>query len=308
MNRPDESGQPGGAGEVGKFGAVDERCRAYATVARAIRFVRQQRASQPSLQEIAEHVGSSPFHLQRTFGVWAGISPKRFLQYLTSEHARSLLRAQHDVLGAAHAAGLSGPGRLHDLMVACDAVTPGEVRSLGAGLHLTYGFAATPFGRVIVGNTPRGLCHLQFTAADQDADAEAIAQLHAEWRHATLIRDDAALAAIVGRVFAAVHGQQALHLLLRGTNFQVKVWQALLNIAPGDVVSYATLATLIDHPRAQRAVGSALARNRLAVLIPCHRVIRENGDIGSYRWGSERKHALLAVEAARAADRQQQMY
>lgn len=310
MNRPAAAGNAGEAGEVGKFGAVDERCRAYATVARAIRFVKQQRASQPSLQEIAEHVGSSPFHLQRTFGVWAGISPKRFLQYLTSEHARSLLRAQHDVLGAAHAAGLSGPGRLHDLMVACDAVTPGEVRSRGAGLCLTYGFAATPFGRVIAGNTPRGLCHLQFTAADQDADADAdaIVQLHAEWQHATLIRDDAALAAIVGRVFAAVGGQQPLHLLLRGTNFQVKVWQALLAIAPGDVVSYATLATLIDHPRAQRAVGSALARNRLAVLIPCHRVIRENGDIGSYRWGSERKHALLAIEAARAANRQQRMY
>lgn len=142
--------------------AVDERCRAYQTVARAIRFVRQNSPAQPGLQEIAAQLGISPYHLQRTFSVWAGISPKRFLQYLTSEHARSLLRERHDVLTAAYAAGLSGPGRLHDLMVACDAVTPGEVRSLGDGLLITYGFATTLFGRVIAGSTARGLCHLQF--------------------------------------------------------------------------------------------------------------------------------------------------
>ncbi|HCZ13535.1 MAG TPA: methylated-DNA--[protein]-cysteine S-methyltransferase [Accumulibacter sp.] len=282
-------------------GELDERCRAYETVARAIRFVRQHRPYQPGLQEIAEHVGVSPFHLQRTFSVWAGISPKRFLQYLTSAHARSLLRAQNDVLATAYATGLSGPGRLHDLLVACDAVTPGEVRSLGEGLRITYGFAATPFGRVIAGNTPRGLCHLQFTASDQGTDA--IALLQSEWPHASLQRDDEALSETIGRVFSVVEGQRPLHLLLRGTNFQIKVWEALINIAPGNVVSYRTLATLIDHPRAQRAVGSALARNRLAVLIPCHRVIRENGDIGNYRWGSERKHALLAVEAEQSRNR-----
>ncbi|MBE2259571.1 MAG: methylated-DNA--[protein]-cysteine S-methyltransferase [Rhodobacteraceae bacterium] len=276
--------------------AVDERCRAYQTVARAIRFVRQNSPGQPGLQEIAAQFGISPYHLQRTFSVWAGISPKRFLQYLTSEHARSLLRERHDVLTAAYAAGLSGPGRLHDLMVACDAVTPGEVRSLGDGLLITYGFATTLFGRVIAGSTARGLCHLQFTDAGPDSDA--VVQLQTEWPHARLIRDDDALAASIARTFSLVDQGQPMHLLLRGTNFQVKVWKALLALAPGEVVSYGALATLIDQPRAQRAVGSALARNRIALLIPCHRVIRENGDVGSYRWGSERKQALLVVEAA----------
>jgi AraC-like DNA-binding protein len=150
------------------------RCRAYETVARAIRFVRQRSPCQPSLQEIAAHVGMSHFHLQRLFSVWVGISPKRFLQYLTTEHARSLLRGEYDVLSAAHAAGLSGPGRLHDLMVACDAATPGEVRSLGEGLLITYGFGPTPFGRVIAGTTARGLCHLQFVNANDSTD-DAIA-------------------------------------------------------------------------------------------------------------------------------------
>lgn len=276
----------------------DERCRAYETVARAIRFLRQNTPGQPGLEEIADHVGISPFHLQRTFSVWAGISPKRFLQYLTTEHARSLLRTQHDVLAAAYAAGLSGPGRLHDLMVACDAVTPGEVRSLGEGLVITYGFGPTPFGRVIAGSTERGLCHLQFTASTNDTTA--VLQLQSEWPHATLIRNDEALAETVQRACSLAEQQQPLHLLLRGTNFQIKVWEALISIAPGDAVSYRTLATLIGNPRAQRAVGSALARNRIAVLIPCHRVIRENGDIGSYRWGSERKQALLSFESARA--------
>ena len=278
---------------------VGERCRAYATVARAIRFVRLNTASQPDLQQVADHVGMSPCHLQRTFSLWAGISPKRFLQYLTKEHARTLLRAQHDVLTAAHAAGLSGPGRLHELMVTCEAVTPGEVRTLGAGLAITYGFGPTPFGRVIVGTTERGLCHLHFTAPD--TDLEAITQLQSDWPRATLMRDDDTLAETIERIFRLADGQHGLHLLLRGSNFQIKVWEALLSIAPGDVVSYQMLAASIGDPRAQRAIGAALARNRIAWLIPCHRVICESGDIGGYRWGSERKLALLGFEAAYAA-------
>lgn len=273
-----------------------ERCRAYATVAKAIRFVRQNTASQPDLEQIAQHVGMSPFHLQRTFSAWAGVSPKRFLQYLTRQHARALLRAQHDVLATAHATGLSGPGRLHDLMVSCDAVTPGEVRALGAGLAITYGFAPTPFGTVIVGTTGRGVCHLQFLPSDNPA--EAIRQLRSDWPSASLIKDDDSIAEIAGRVLSLTEPQPG-RLLLRGTNFQIKVWEALLRIAPGHLVSYRTAAESIGHPRAQRAVGSALAQNRIALLIPCHRVIRENGDIGAYRWGSERKQALLAFEAAR---------
>lgn len=279
------------------------RCRAYETVARAIRFIRQRSPGQPGLQEIAAHVGMSHCHLQRLFSLWVGISPKRFLQYLTTERARALLRGEYDVLAATYAAGLSGPGRLHDLMVACDAATPGEIRSLGEGLLITYGFAPTPFGRVIAGSTARGLCHLQFVSENDD-DATAARLLQADWQHARLVRDDAALAASIEHAFAAVGRKQPLHVLLRGTNFQLKVWQALLDIAPGNAISYGELAARIDHPRAQRAVGSALARNRIAVLIPCHRVIREGGDLGSYRWGSDRKQALLVAEAARTASRQ----
>jgi AraC family transcriptional regulator of adaptative response/methylated-DNA-[protein]-cysteine methyltransferase len=274
-----------------------ERCQAYETVAQAIRFIRLNVRAQPGLDEIAAHVGLSPFHLQRTFSIWAGISPKRFLQYLTREHARTLLHQSHDVLATAHETGLSGPSRLHDLMVTCDAVTPGEVRALGEGLTITYGFGLTPFGRVIAGVTERGLCHLQFMAGDE---LGATTTLQADWPHARLVRDDGALAEIIGQLSSTQ--QKPLHLLLRGTNFQIKVWEALLKIPAGEVVSYQRLAGLSGNPRAQRAVGTAMAQNRIAVLIPCHRVIRESGEIGQYRWGSERKNALLAYESALAHD------
>ena len=279
---------------------IADRCQAYETVARAIRFIRQNSREQPELEAIAAHVGLSAFHLQRVFSLWAGISPKRFLQFLTREHAKILLRQSHDVLAAAHEVGLSGPGRLHDLMVACDAVTPGEVRALGEGLEITYGFGLTPFGPIIAATTPRGLCHLQFTDGDTTA---ALATLRDDWPQARLLHNDSALAETVARLFSTQTPQtpqQPLHLLLRGTNFQIKVWESLLAIPAGEVVSYQTLACRIGRPRAQRAVGTALAHNRLAVLVPCHRVIRENGEIGQYRWNSERKQALLAFESATA--------
>lgn len=276
--------------------SVDERCAAYETVAEAIRFIRSHARTQPALEEIAAQVGLSPFHLQRLFSVWAGISPKRFLQHLTREHARALLRDHHDVLSASHETGLSGPSRLHDLMVACDAATPGEVRALGTGLEITYGFGLTPFGPVIAATTPRGLCHLQFTEGNKLTGA--IKTLNAEWPLARLVHDDNALAEVIGRLFAAKRPDQPFHLLLRGTNFQLKVWEALLRIPAGAVVSYQTLARMAGTPRAQRAVGTALAHNRIALLIPCHRVIRESGEVGQYRWGSERKSALIAYESA----------
>lgn len=285
---------------------MHERCAAYATVAQAIRFIRLHADRQPGLDEIAAEVGLSPFHLQRVFSHWAGISPKRFLQCLTRDHARSLLRQSHDVLSAAHAAGLSGPGRLHDLLVNCDAVTPGEVRALGDGLLITYGFGLTPFGKVIVGRTARGLCHLQFIDGEPETASTA---LRAEWPLARLQRDDTALAATIAQLFerhaqppSQAHQEPPLHLLLRGTNFQVKVWEALLAIPAGEIVSYRHLAELSGNPRAQRAVGTALAHNRIALLIPCHRVIRESGEMGHYRWGSERKNALIAYESCRCDD------
>ncbi|MFT3849645.1 MAG: methylated-DNA--[protein]-cysteine S-methyltransferase [Propionivibrio sp.] len=273
---------------------IDQRSAAYETVAEAISFIRSRASAQPTLDEIAEHVGLSAFHLQRTFSVWAGISPKRFLQCLTRDHARALLRESRDVLAVAHETGLSGPSRLHDLMIACDAVTPGEVRAWGAGLEITYGFGPTPFGPVLAATTPRGLCHLQFI----DNPAGVLDTLRDDWPLARLTRDDAALAATIDALFANESVDRPFHLLLRGTNFQIKVWEALLKIPAGKVVSYQTLASMTGNPRAQRAVGTALAHNRIALLIPCHRVLRESGDVGQYRWGSERKSALLAYESA----------
>lgn len=276
--------------------------RQYETVARAIAYLRAHARQQPSLAEVADAVHLSEHHLQRVFAAWAGISPKRFLQYLSKEHARLALQASADVLQASLAAGLSGPGRLHDLMVSCEAMTPGEIKGGGIGVHLGWGCAATPFGQALAAWTPRGLCYLAFL--DEDLGARS-AELAAAWPAAQRERDDEAAQQWMARVFPA--GLQPgtpqpgrLHLLLRGTNFQLKVWEALLRLPAGQRVSYTQLAGLAGAPRAQRAVGSALAANQIAYLIPCHRVIRDSGDSGHYRWGSTRKDALLAWEAGHA--------
>lgn len=269
----------------------------YAAVARAITFIRANAARQPELAEIAAAAGLSEFHLQRLFSAWAGLSPKRFLQYLTKEHAREALRASADVLEAALDAGLSGPGRLHDLMVSCEALTPGEIRARGAGVELHHGVAATPLGDALFGWTPRGLCHLAFCDGDDNARLAALCQ---DWPAANFVHDDAGATALANRVFPAAPMPGRLHLLLRGTNFQIKVWEALLKIPPAMLVSYGQLAGHLGMPQAARAVGSAVAANTVAYLIPCHRVIRDDGSCSNYRWGVERKMALRAWEAGRA--------
>lgn len=277
------------------------RLTTYDRVAQAIRYLREHAAAQPGLSDIARAVGLSEFHLQRVFAEWAGLSPKRFLQYLTKEHARQALRANRDVLSAAMEAGLSGPGRLHDLMVSCEAVSPGQMRARGAGLDIGYGFCATPFGEALVAWTPRGVCRLRFVDETRRA---AVRDLRAEWPRARLSADDGAAAAVAGHIFSRAPTGTPLHLMLRGTNFQIKVWEALLHIPPGSVVSYGNLARTVGSPRAARAVGTAVAANPVAVLIPCHRVIRESGELGGYRWGLERKAALLAWEQGRPAPQQ----
>jgi len=275
---------------------MNSDARHYATVAAAIRFVRDHARQQPSLNDVARHVDLSPAHLQRVFSAWAGISPKRFLQFLTKENAKALLRESRDVLGAALDSGLSGSGRLHDLMVHCDALSPGEIGALGAGLTICYGYAASPFGEIIVGVSARGVCHLRFVEPGQRNAAAT--SLQSEWPHAEFDRDDTAAQQLAARIFEPYAAAGSPGLLLRGTNFQIKVWEALLRIPPGYTLSYRDLATLAAQPGAQRAVGSALAQNPVAVLIPCHRVIRESGDSGLYRWGAERKCALIAREQA----------
>lgn len=268
----------------------------YAAVARAIAFIRTNATQQPELAQVAAAAGLSEFHLQRLFSAWAGLSPKRFLQYLTKEHARAALRASADVLDAALGAGLSGPGRLHDLMVSCEALTPGEIRAQGAGIELRFGVVATPLGAALLGWTPRGLCHLAFCDGDEEVK---LADLRRDWPAASFVGDDAGADDLATRIFPATPTPGKLHLLLRGTNFQIKVWEALLKIPPAALVSYGQLAGHLGQPRAARAVGSAAAANTVAYLIPCHRVIRDDGSCSSYRWGVERKLALRAWEQGR---------
>lgn len=279
-------------------GLLDDGGRHYAIVARAIEFIRLNSRRQPSLAEIAAAVHLSEYHLQRVFAAWAGISPKRFLQYLTKEHAKQALRACDDVLSVSAAVGLSGGGRLHDLMVTCEAMTPGEIKAGGRGVEVGCGQATTPFGDAVIGWTARGICHLAFCGGDP---AAGIARLAAQWPGAKLIADDAEAVRLAASIFVSGPRSDRLHLLLRGTNFQIKVWEALIGTEPSQCVSYGRLAAMTGSPRAQRAVGSALAANNIAYLIPCHRVIRESGEVGNYRWGPERKAAMLAWEAAQSA-------
>jgi len=269
----------------------------YATVAQAIDWLRQRAGQQPPLGELAAAVGLSPAHLQRVFVAWAGVSPKRFVQYLSKEHALARLREGDTVLEASHAAGLSGPSRLHDLLLSWQATTPGEVRALGAGLRLHSGWGETPFGPALLGWTARGICHLVF---ETDPRPSHEAELRQHWPLAQHQRDNAEAQQRLDQIFApAPQRAQPLPLLLCGSAFQLQVWQALLRLPPGHVVSYQALARAAGHPGASRAVGSAMAANTLGYLMPCHRVLRGSGESGHYRWGPERKLALLGWEAAR---------
>jgi len=272
-----------------------EQNKNYATVARAIEYIRNHTQEQPSLAEIAASVNLSEYHLQRIFSEWAGISPKRFLQYLTKEHAKFRLRESTDILTASIEAGLSSPGRLHDLMISCEGMTPGEIKKQGADVIVIYGISTTPFGPAIIGWTQRGICYLSF--CDNDC-SEKEQELRLQWPGATLLQDHEEAAKLSSRIFTTAPNPGKLHLVLKGTNFQIKVWEALLNIGSSQIVSYSSLARLTGNPKAQRAVGTALAANKIGFLIPCHRVIRESGDVGAYRWGSNRKLAIQAWEAA----------
>jgi AraC family transcriptional regulator of adaptative response/methylated-DNA-[protein]-cysteine methyltransferase len=272
----------------------------YARIERAIRFIAANFRRQPDLADVAHAVGLSPYHCQRLFRRWAGVSPKRFLQYLTAAHAGTLLRDSKNLLDAAFASGLSGTGRLHDLMISMHAVTPGEVRQHGAGVTIRYGVHPTPFGDCFIALTPRGVCALDFLP--RGTTTAALADVRRRWPQARLEHDADATRTIARRIFRR-GTRSRLDLHLAGTNFQIKVWEALLRIPPGAVASYADVARAVGRPRAVRAAASAVADNPVGFLIPCHRVIRSTGALGEYHWGAARKQALLAWEAAGTAHR-----
>ncbi len=266
----------------------------FALVGRLLTWLSENYQSQPSLERIADEAGMSAFHLQRLFTRYVGVSPKKYVQYLTLEHAKRALEESRSVLDVAFETGLSGAGRLHDLFVTHEAVTPGDWKRRGEGLELRYGWHDSPFGECLIVASPRGVCGLAFNGTGDRA--EALDDLRGSLDAAELIEDPNAT-----RIHAdAAFGEGDVHLLLRGTPFQLKVWEALMQIPEGAVLTYADLATRIGKPGAARAVAGAVARNPVSWLIPCHRVIRNGGSISGYRWHPDKKRLILAWEASRA--------
>lgn len=270
----------------------------YQRIEDAINYLETNYQHQPSLGEIAASLNMSEYHFQRLFSRWVGISPKRFLQYLTKEHAKELLGNSANLLETAYETGLSGPGRLHDLFVNCEGVTPGEFKTQGAGLTITYGYHPTQFGDCLLATTERGICNLIFI---QEGDRQtAFAILKHDWKKASFEENPSRTSPLMEQILELSSEGKAspLTLYLHGTNFQIKVWEALLKIPVGSVVAYQDLAYYIGRPTAARAVSNAVAHNPIPFLIPCHRVIRKAGEFGGYRYGSARKKAMLGWEMA----------
>lgn len=272
----------------------------YRRIERAIEYLEANFRSRPTLDEIAKSAHLSKYHFDRMFRRWAGISPLRFMQFLTLEYTKHLLDKSKSILDATYDAGLSGPGRLHDLFVTFDAMTPGEYKNLGEGLRIEYGFHPTPFGQCLLARTERGICHLSFV--DREDNKSALERLQSRWPGSRLIENREATGSIAKSVFAARsdNDSRPFHLLVKGTNFQVNVWRALLTIPEGHLVNYRDMAANIGRPGSARAVAGAVAVNPVAYLIPCHRVIAGSGHIHGYRWGVSRKKAIIGWEAARA--------
>lgn len=275
----------------------DQLAEDYRRIEQAIRYIETNARSQPELAEVAAALNLSEYHFQRLFTRWAGISPKRFLQFLTKENAKRLLTHSANLLDATYETGLSGPGRLHDLFIKCEAVTPGEYKNRGRGMQIVYGFHSTPFGDCLLALTERGICFLAFIDDDREFSLD---ELRREWANANLQEDPARTKAVVEQIFAPQQGT-SLTLHLRGTNFQLKVWEALLRLPGGSAIAYEDLARQVSSVNAAQAVGNAIAHNPVAFLIPCHRVLRKAGDFGNYRYGALRKKAILGWEMAQTA-------
>jgi len=272
----------------------------YKRIAEAIEFLRLNYKRQPTLEEAAEHVNLSPFHFQRMFTDWAGVSPKQFLQYLSIEHAKSILKdKQASLFDTAFKTGLSGTGRLHDLFIKIEGMTPGEYKNGGEQLHINYSFAESPFGTILVASTTKGICYMAFADGNND---EAIAELKSKFPNAHYTQFLDAIQQNALFIFSQDWSKLSdIKLHLKGTPFQLKVWETLLKVPVGGLTTYGSLAGDLQNPNASRAVGSAVGDNPVAFLIPCHRVIRSTGETGQYHWGSQRKDAMLGWEAAQTA-------
>lgn len=278
-----------------------DQSRDFRVVERAIRFILENHEEQPELEAIAGAAGLSMFHFQRVFSRWAGISPKKFLQFITIEHAKEVLRTREQsekrsVLEAAYEVGLSSQSRLYDLFVNFEAMTPGEYKSLGRDITILYSYFEGPFGRYLLATTERGICALRFLSPG--GEGPVLDELKAEWPLSSFKHDPVKIRNLAAVVFGENAGGKPFSLHVKGTNFQVKVWEALLRIPPGILSTYGRIAEELGNPRATRAVGSAVGKNPVSYIIPCHRVIRSSGVLGNYRWGKPRKLGMIGYEAA----------
>ena len=280
---------------------LDEAAADYDVVRRAIGYIRDHWREQPEIEAIADAAGVTPTELHHLFRRWAGITPKAFLQALTLDSARQLLRDSASVLDASYEVGLSGPGRLHDLFVTHEAMSPGEWKSGGEGLTVRFAFHPSPFGKALVMATERGLAGLAF--ADPSAEEATLAEMKARWPKATYVADEARTAPIARRIFDPTlwQAEQPLRVVLIGTDWEVRVWQALLRIPMGRLATYSGIADKVCSPAAARAVGAAVGKNPVAFVVPCHRVIGKSGELTGYHWGLTRKRAMLGWEAGKMA-------
>jgi AraC family transcriptional regulator, regulatory protein of adaptative response / methylated-DNA-[protein]-cysteine methyltransferase len=268
----------------------------FSRIAAAIEYIKTNFKEQPTLDELAEKINLSPFHFQRLFKEWAGVTPKKFLQYTSVEYAKSRLKSPVTLFEATQETGLSSTGRLHDLFIKLEGMTPGEFKNGGANLSIKYRFSASPFGTILVASTEKGVCYMAFSAADDSA----LEVLKSHFPKARFRQESDAMQQAALAIFHQDWSQpKTVKLHLKGTDFQLKVWEMLLKIPFGKVSTYGAIATQIQNPKASRAVGTAIGSNPVAFLIPCHRVIQASGNLGGYRWGTTRKTAVIAWEASK---------
>jgi AraC family transcriptional regulator of adaptative response/methylated-DNA-[protein]-cysteine methyltransferase len=276
----------------------------YQRIEQALQYLEKNFQRQPELDEVAEKVHLSPFHFQRIFTEWAGISPKRFLQFLTVDFLKEKLKESKNLVEAAEAAGLSSQSRVYDLFTTLEAVTPQEYKLRGSGIRIEYGIHETQFGNCLIGVTDRGICWLSFLSTDEDPRFE-LEKMKEHWNNSIFHEDEHLTRSFIHKIFHSTtpttKTEGKLHLFVKGTNFQVKVWEALLKLPMGSVLTYQDIATSIENPTAMQAVGSAVGSNHIAYLIPCHRVIRKDGILGEYRWSSTRKKSIIGWEMAKAS-------